>query len=227
MMQLVQTSIIKQIGQHFFKTAMTVLFQLEQGQNLQKLTTVFQQNQVTGVVVGIRKLIVRSDWFDKRTYTTCVSHLQHFKNENSAENPPQIMILLLMKKAPAGLQYIGFIPNDQKQFIENLKKAVANHKIQQQQQMQMQQMQQQQQQQQQQSSGQQVWPLTQFDFVISCKWTFICFEGESTTPHWGGFCPLLVSFQKPPSISPHTMRWNYRDKKIPSPWVCRRSYNWI
>ena len=50
------------------------------------------------------------------------------------------MILLLMKKAPAGLQYIGFIPNDQKQFIENLKKAVANHKIQQQQQMQMQQM---------------------------------------------------------------------------------------
>ena len=77
------------------------------------------------------------------------------------------MILLLMKKAPAGLQYIGFIPNDQKQFIENLKKAVANHKIQQQQQMQMQQMQQQQQQQQ--SSGQQVWPLTQFDFVISCK----------------------------------------------------------
>ena len=102
---------------------------------------------------------------------TCVSHfLQHFKNENSAENPPQIMILLLMKKAPAGLQYIGFIPNDQKQFIENLKKAVANHKIQQQQQMQMQQMQQQQQQQQQ-SSGQQVWPLTQtqFDFVISCK----------------------------------------------------------
>ena len=78
------------------------------------------------------------------------------------------MILLLMKKAPAGWQYIGFIPNDQKQFIENLKKAVANHKIQQQQQMQMQQMQQQQQQQQQ-SSGQQVWPLTQFDFVISCN----------------------------------------------------------
>ena len=85
-----------------------------------------------------------------------------------------------MKKAPAGLQYIGFIPNDQKQFIENLKKAVANHKIQQQQQMQMQQMQQQQQQQQ--SSGQQVWPLTQFDFVvISCKWSWICFEGKSTS----------------------------------------------
>ena len=61
MMQLVQTSIIKQIGQHFFKTAMTVLFQLEQGQTLQKLTTAFQQNQVTGVVVGICKLIVRSN----------------------------------------------------------------------------------------------------------------------------------------------------------------------
>ena len=194
MMQLVQTSIIKQIGQHFFKTAMTVLFQLEQGQTLQKLTTAFQQNQVTGVVVGIRKLIVRSDWFDKRI---CVSHfLQHFKNENSAENPPQIMILLLMKKAPAGLQYIGFIPNDQKQFIENLKKAVANHKIQQQQQMQMQHMQQQQQQQ---SSGQQVWPLTQFYFVISCKWSLICFERANQRPlNWEDFAlPLFLSRNLP------------------------------
>ena len=129
----------------------------------------------------------------------CVTFfLQHFKNENSAENPPQIMILLLMKKAPAGWQYIGFIPNDQKQFIENLKKAVANHKIQQQQQMQMQQMQQQQQQQQQQSSGQQVWPLTQFDIVISCKLSLICFDDKSTTPHWEDFAlPLFLSRNLP------------------------------
>ena len=51
---------------------------------------------------------------------------QHFNTANT-EGAQQIMILLLTGKG-----FVGFIPNDQKQFIENLKKVVSNHRAQQQ-----------------------------------------------------------------------------------------------
>ena len=45
---------------------------------------------------------------------------QHFNTANT-EGAQQIMILLLTGKG-----FVGFIPNDQKQFIENLKKSYYN-----------------------------------------------------------------------------------------------------
>lgn len=51
-MQLVQKTLIGSIGQHHFKTATTVLFHMDQGETLTKLTNMFSQGQCTGVVVS-------------------------------------------------------------------------------------------------------------------------------------------------------------------------------